>query len=79
MLLLMTAPMSSYAMQFMIRLVEQGVRIADEAGEETISIVYDRYRMIRSIECHVWQSLSTLPSPILIPPSLPFLLIFAVP
>ena len=53
MLLLLTAPMSSYAMQFMIRLVEQGVRMADEAGEETISIVYDRYRMIRSIECHV--------------------------
>jgi hypothetical protein len=48
MLLLLTAPMSSYAMQFMIRLVEQGVRMADEAGEETISIVYDRYRMIRS-------------------------------
>lgn len=29
----------------MIRLVEQGVRMADEAGEETISIVYDRYQM----------------------------------
>ena len=33
----------SLVTQFMVRLVEQGVRIADEAGEETISIVYDRY------------------------------------
>ena len=34
-----------YVMQFMIRMVEEGVRMADEAGEETISVVYDRYRI----------------------------------
>ena len=33
-------------MQFMVRMVEEGVRIADEAGEETISVVYDRYRIL---------------------------------
>ena len=32
-------------MQFMVRMVEEGVRMADEAGEETISVVYDRYRI----------------------------------
>lgn len=40
-------------MQFMVRLVEQGVRMADEAGEESISIVYDRYQMTRGYFCSI--------------------------